>query len=93
LEKAGINPDRVLGGQQTGNDTERVGYCPIPLPTPKKMLPDDTPVAKRLFIVCQPSFFFILILKFSPDYMQIKSSSTWQQVNFYQISHSTKRIS
>lgn len=55
LEKAGINPDRVLGGQQTGNDTERVGYCPIPLPTPKKMLPDDTPVAKRLFIVCQPS--------------------------------------
>ena len=55
MEKAGINPDRVLGGQQTGNDTERVGYCPIPLPTPKKMLPDDTPVAKRLFIVCQPS--------------------------------------
>jgi hypothetical protein len=55
LEKAGINPDRVLGGQQTGNETERVGYCPIPLPTPKKMLPDDTPVAKRLFIVCQQS--------------------------------------
>ncbi|CAG2227394.1 unnamed protein product [Mytilus edulis] len=55
LENAGINPDRVLGGQQASQDTERVGYCPIPLPPPKKMLPDDTPVAKRLFIVCQPS--------------------------------------
>lgn len=52
LEKAGLNPDTILN---TSYNFERVPYCSIPLPPPKQMMPEDTEVAQRLFIVCQPS--------------------------------------
>lgn len=52
LEKAGLNPDTILN---TSYNFERVPYCSIPLPQPKQMLPEDSEVAQRLFIVCQPS--------------------------------------
>ncbi|XP_033763032.1 RNA-binding protein 45-like isoform X2 [Pecten maximus] len=61
LEKAGINPDRVLTGNSgagigaVGGDMERVAYTSIPLPYPQSMKPEDTEVVQRLFIVCQPS--------------------------------------
>ncbi|XP_062600321.1 RNA-binding protein 45-like [Saccostrea cucullata] len=52
LERAGLNPETILN---TSYNFERVPYCSIPLPPPKQMLPEDTDVAQRLFIVCQPS--------------------------------------
>ncbi|KAK7110500.1 RNA-binding protein 45-like [Littorina saxatilis] len=67
LEKAGINPQAVMalansvGAMGTtvvgpgGNKMERVNYCNILLPLPQPLVPDDSSVAQRLFIVCQPS--------------------------------------
>lgn len=56
LEQAGINPDLVLQqGQQQGEAKERVTYCNLKLPLPKPLVPEDAPVAQRLFIVCQPA--------------------------------------
>ncbi|KAK3587925.1 hypothetical protein CHS0354_014444 [Potamilus streckersoni] len=52
LEKAGINPDRVLASD---NSIERVTYCNIMLPLPKPLSPEDSSLAQRLFIVCQPA--------------------------------------
>ncbi|XP_045168628.1 RNA-binding protein 45-like [Mercenaria mercenaria] len=61
LEQAGINPDLVLQmnqhvqSQQMDNKLERVTYCNLKLPLPKPLVPEDAPVAERLFIVCQPA--------------------------------------
>ncbi|XP_048754378.1 RNA-binding protein 45-like isoform X2 [Ostrea edulis] len=52
LEKAGLNPETILNNSY---NFERVPYCSIPLPPPKQMLPEDSDVAQRLFVVCQPS--------------------------------------
>lgn len=56
LEQAGINPDLVLQSPPQQLDTkERVTYCNLKLPLPKPLVPEDTPTAQRLFIVCQPA--------------------------------------
>lgn len=66
LEKAGINPQVVMAPSDTGNmgmgvigpggsKLERVNYCNIYLPLPQPLVPEDSQVAQRLFIVCQPS--------------------------------------
>ena len=34
---------------------ERVTYCNFPLPLPQPLVPEFTPVAEKLFIVCQPA--------------------------------------
>ena len=61
LEKAGINPHLVFDADFGNNamdgaicGKERVNYCGIPLPLVRHLLPSDTAVAQRLFIVCQP---------------------------------------
>lgn len=66
LEKAGINPQAVMA-TDSGNPLvgagmgggagklERVNYCNILLPLPQPLVPEDSAVAQRLFIVCQPS--------------------------------------
>ncbi|KAK7478925.1 hypothetical protein BaRGS_00029792 [Batillaria attramentaria] len=65
LEKAGINPQAVMatpdssavviGGGALDSKLERVNYCNILLPLPKPLVPEESAVAQRLFIVCQPS--------------------------------------
>ncbi|KAK6166627.1 hypothetical protein SNE40_023275 [Patella caerulea] len=44
-----------LGGGGGDDSRERVQYCNIPLPLPQPLRTEDTPVAQRLFIVCQPA--------------------------------------
>ncbi|XP_060596435.1 RNA-binding protein 45-like isoform X2 [Ruditapes philippinarum] len=55
LEQAGINPGLVLQPPKDSNAVERVTYCNLKLPLPKPLVPEDTPTAQRLFIVCQPA--------------------------------------
>ncbi|XP_076473012.1 RNA-binding protein 45-like isoform X2 [Babylonia areolata] len=66
LEQAGINPQAVMVAANNAaamfgmmgaaaNGMERVNYCNIMLPLPQPLVNDDSVVAKRLFIVCQPS--------------------------------------
>lgn len=62
LEKAGINPQAVMAAANAaamvgpgGSKMERVNYCNIVLPLPQPLVPDDSPIVQRLFIVCQPS--------------------------------------
>ena len=46
------------GGDRGGysdSGTERVTYCNIPLPLPKQLVSESTPLSQRLFIVCQPA--------------------------------------
>ena len=62
LEKAGINPQAVMAAANAaamvgpgGSKMERVNYCNILLPLPQPLVPDNSPIVQRLFIVCQPS--------------------------------------
>ena len=60
LERAGFNPGQILNtagptGSGLGGAMERVTYCNIPLPLPEPTIPESTPVAEKLFIVCQPA--------------------------------------
>ncbi|KAL4222108.1 RNA-binding protein 45 [Mactra antiquata] len=57
LEQAGIDPELVLSPPKQTIDpkTERVTYCNIKLPLPQLLVPENSPVAQRLFIVCQPA--------------------------------------
>ena len=58
LERAGINPELVLSNRSSSmadEKLENVTYCNIGLPFPKPMASEDTPVDKRLFVVCQPA--------------------------------------
>lgn len=55
LEQAGINPDLVLQTNKHDASVERVTYCNIKLPLPKPLLPEESLVDMRLFIVCQPA--------------------------------------
>ena len=60
LEKAGINPERILAKEQL---LERVRYSNISLPRTQPLRSEDTPVSQRLFIVCQPSAVPEIILR------------------------------
>ena len=55
---SGMDLDIDRGGDRglySDNGTERVTYSNIPLPLPKQLVPESTPLAQRLFIVCQPA--------------------------------------
>ena len=60
MNSRGGGMDNGMGGRMNNDEslspgTERVTYCNIPLPLPEPMVPESTPAAQRLFVVCQPA--------------------------------------
>ena len=60
MNSRGGGMDNGMGSRMNNDEslspgTERVTYCNIPLPLPEPMVPESTPAAQRLFVVCQPA--------------------------------------